>query len=389
MVKFMKNYKSIESAFIHGGIYGDKTTGAVNTPIYQTSTYEQLELGKNTGWEYSRTGNPTRAALESLIAELEGGKYGYAFASGMAAITAALFLFKAGDKILISSNVYGGTYRVLDKMFKNYNLNYEIVNTEDLDGLKNKITSDVKGILIESPANPLLTITDIGEISKLAKEKNILTIVDNTFMTPYIQRPLELGADVIIHSATKYLGGHSDLIAGLVVVNDKELADKIAFIQNATGGVLGPFDSFLLIRGIKTLGVRLDRHVENAVKIAEFLDNNASVKKVYYPGLKSFRGYEINKKQAKNGGAMISFELTEKHDIRKFFRLIQLIALAESLGGVESLVCHPASMTHASIPKDVREKIGITDNLIRLSVGIENADDLIFDLENAINMSEV
>ena len=389
MVKFMKNYKSIESAFIHGGIYGDKTTGAVNTPIYQTSTYEQLELGKNTGWEYSRTGNPTRAALESLIAELEGGKYGYAFASGMAAITAALFLFKAGDKILISSNVYGGTYRVLDKMFKNYNLNYEIVNTEDLDGLKNKITSDVKGILIESPANPLLTITDIGEISKLAKEKNILTIVDNTFMTPYIQRPLELGADVIIHSATKYLGGHSDLIAGLVVVNDKELADKIAFIQNATGGVLGPFDSFLLIRGIKTLGVRLDRHVENAEKIAEYLDKNDSVKKVYYPGLKSFRGYEINKKQAKNGGAMISFELTEKHDIRKFFRSIHLIALAESLGGVESLVCHPASMTHASIPKDVREKIGITDNLIRLSVGIENADDLIFDLENAINMSEV
>lgn len=385
----MKNYKNIESAFIHGGIYGDKTTGAVNTPIYQTSTYEQIELGKNTGWEYSRTGNPTRAALESLIAELENGKYGYAFASGMAAITATLFLFKAGDKILISSNVYGGTYRVLDKIFKNYNLDYEIVNTEDLDELKNKITSDVKGILIESPANPLLTITDIGEISKLAKEKNILTIVDNTFMTPYIQRPLELGADIVIHSATKYLGGHSDLVAGLVVVNDKDLADKIAFIQNATGGVLGPFDSYLLIRGIKTLGVRLDRHVENAEKIAEYLDKNKSVKRVYYPGLKSFRGYEINRKQAKNGGAMISFELTEKHDIRKFFKSIHLIALAESLGGVESLVCHPASMTHASIPKDVREKIGITDNLIRLSVGIENADDLIFDLENAINMSEV
>ena len=385
----MKNYKSIESTFIHGGIYGDKTTGAVNTPIYQTSTYEQLELGKNTGWEYSRTGNPTRAALESLIAELEGGKYGYAFASGMAAITAALFLFKAGDKILISSNVYGGTYRVLDKMFKNYNLNYEIVNTEDLDGLKNRITSDVKGILIESPANPLLTITDIGEISKLAKEKNILTVVDNTFMTPYIQRPLELGADVIIHSATKYLGGHSDLIAGLVVVNDKELADKIAFIQNATGGVLGPFDSFLLIRGIKTLGVRLDRHVENAEKIAEYLDKNDSVKKVYYPGLKNFKGYEVNKQQAKNGGAMISFELSEKYDIRRFFKSIHLIALAESLGGVESLVCHPASMTHASIPKDVREEIGITDNLIRLSVGIESVDDLIFDLDNAIKMSEV
>lgn len=385
----MKNYKNIESAFIHGGIYGDETTGAVNTPIYQTSTYEQIELGKNTGWEYSRTGNPTRAALESLIAELEGGKYGYAFASGMAAITATLFLFKVGDKILISSNVYGGTYRVLDKIFKNYNLNYEIVNTEDLGELKNKITSDVKGILIESPANPLLTITDIGEISKLAKEKNILTIVDNTFMTPYIQRPLEFGADVVIHSATKYLGGHSDLIAGLVVVNDKNLADKIAFIQNATGGVLGPFDSYLLIRGIKTLGVRLDRHVENAVKIAEFLDNNASVKKVYYPGLKSFRGYEINKKQAKNGGAMISFELSEKYDIRRFFKSIHLIALAESLGGVESLVCHPASMTHASIPKDVREEIGITDNLIRLSVGIESVDDLIFDLDNAIKMSKV
>lgn len=385
----MKNYKSIESAFIHGGIYGDKTTGAVNTPIYQTSTYEQIELGENTGWEYSRTGNPTRAALESLIAELENGKYGYAFASGMAAITATLFLFKTGDKILISSNVYGGTYRVLDKIFKNFNLNYEIVNTESLGELNNKMTSEVKGILIESPANPLLTIADIGEISKLAKEKNILTIVDNTFMAPHIQRPLELGADIVIHSATKYLGGHSDLIAGLVVVNDKELADKIAFIQNATGGVLGPFDSFLLIRGIKTLGVRLDRHVENAEKIAEYLDKNNSVKKVYYPGLKNFKGYEVNKKQAKNGGAMISFELTEKHDIRIFFKSIHLITLAESLGGVESLVCHPASMTHASIPKEVREKVGITDNLIRLSVGIENVDDLISDLDNAIKMSEV
>ena len=384
----MANYKNIESTLIHGGIYGDKHTGAVNVPIYQTSTYEQRELGGTPEWEYSRTGNPTRAALESLIAELEGGTNGFAFGSGMAAITAVLSLFKAGDKIIISSNVYGGTFRVLDKVFNNFNITYSIEDTTDIESLDSKITSDVKAVLIESPANPLLTITDISAISSLAKKHNILTIVDNTFMTPYLQRPLNLGADIVIHSATKYLGGHSDLVAGLVVVKDSTLAERLAFIQNSTGGILGPFDSFLLIRGIKTLGVRMDRHVSNAEKAAEYLQNNKAVKNVYYPGLSTAQGYEINKRQAKNGGAMISFELYPNYDIKKFFSSLKLVALAESLGGVESLVCHPASMTHASIPYEIRQKVGITDGLIRLSIGIENIDDILADIGQAIKESE-
>lgn len=386
MAKFY--YKTIETGLIHGGIYGDQYTGAVNVPIYQTSTYEQQGLGQNKGWEYSRTGNPTRAALEALIAELEGGSHGFAFASGMAALTAVLSLFKSGDKIIISSNVYGGTFRVLDKIFKNFNISYSIEDTTDLEGLDKKITDDVKAILVETPANPLLTITDLEGIAKIAKKHGILSIVDNTFMTPYLQRPIEQGIDIVVHSATKYLGGHSDVVAGLAVVHNKELAERLAFIQNATGGVLGPFDSFLLIRGIKTLGVRLDRHTENALKIAKWLTGQSSVKKVYYPGLESSQGYEINKKQAKNGGAMISFELKENYDHKTFFSSLGLISLAESLGGVESLACHPASMTHASIPREIREKVGITDGLIRLSVGIEGAEDLIADLQQAIAKSE-
>ena len=386
MAKF--NYKTIETGLIHGGIYGDQYTGAVNVPIYQTSTYEQQGLGQNKGWEYSRTGNPTRAALEALIAELEGGSHGFAFASGMAALTAVLSLFKSGDKIIISSNVYGGTFRVLDKIFKNFNISYSIEDTTDLEGLDKKITDDVKAILVETPANPLLTITDLEGIAKIAKKHGILSIVDNTFMTPYLQRPIEQGLDIVVHSATKYLGGHSDVVAGLAVVHNKELAERLAFIQNATGGVLGPFDSFLLIRGIKTLGVRLDRHTENALKIAKWLTGQSAVKKVYYPGLESSQGYEINKKQAKNGGAMISFELKENYDHKTFFSSLGLISLAESLGGVESLACHPASMTHASIPREIREKVGITDGLIRLSVGIEGAEDLIADLQQAIAKSE-
>ncbi|MBQ6029066.1 MAG: PLP-dependent transferase [Treponema sp.] len=383
-----KNYNDIESALIHGGIDGDPLTGAVNVPVYQTSTYRQEGLGKNKGWEYSRTGNPTRAALEALIAQLEGGSHGFAFASGMAASTAVISLFKSGDKIIISSNVYGGTFRVLDKIFKNFGITYSIEDTSNLKTLEKKITSDVKAIWVESPANPLLTITDLEGVAKLAKKHKILSIVDNTFMTPYIQRPIEKGIDIVVHSATKYLGGHSDLVAGLAVVNDKALAEKIAFIQNATGGVLGPFDSFLLIRGIKTLGVRLDRHVENAEKIAAHLQKHSAVKKLYYPGLKTDPGYKVNKKQAKNGGAMISFELKENYNIKKFFSSLKLVSLAESLGGVESLACHPASMTHASIPKDIRDKVGITDGLIRLSVGIESANDIIADIDRAITAAK-
>ena len=385
----MAAYRFTESALIHGGNTIDPLTGAVNVPIYQTSTFQQKGIGLEPEWEYARTGNPTRAALERLIAELEGGTAGFAFASGMAAITAVLSLFRAGDKVLISSNVYGGTYRVLDKVFNAFDLHYSIENTEDLASLENAVSPDVKAILVESPANPLMTVTDLAGVAGIAKRHGILSIVDNTFMTPYLQKPLALGADIVLHSGTKYLGGHSDVVAGLVAVNDTDLAKRLAFIQNATGGVLGPQDSFLIIRGIKTLAVRMDRHVENAEKAARFLNDHPAVKKVFYPGLPDAQGHDINSRQAKNGGAMISFILDDRHDYRVFFSSLKLIALAESLGGVESLVCHPATMTHASIPKEIREKVGITDNLIRLSIGIEHIDDLLADLDQAIRAAEM
>lgn len=376
-----------ESLLIHGGIDGDAATGSVNVPIYQTSTYKQESLGVHKGYEYSRTGNPTRAALEKLISDLEEGFAGFAFGSGMAAISAVLMLFNSGDKILISSNVYGGTYRVLDKIFKNFNLSFEVVDTTDLTLVESKITNEVKAIIIETPANPLMSITDIGGISKIAKQHSILTIVDNTFMTPYLQRPITLGADIVVHSGTKYLGGHSDLVAGLAVVSNEELASKLHFIQNATGGVLGPQDSFLLIRGIKTLSVRMDRHVENAVLIADYFSKHPAVSKLYYPGLKNHPGYEIHNHQAKAPGAMISFVLKDNYDIDTFLKILEMITLAESLGGVESLISNPARMTHASIPYAVRQKVGIVDNLIRLSVGIEDKNDLIDDIENALKKS--
>lgn len=378
---------SLNTALIHGGDQIDEQTGAVSVPIYQTSTFKQDGLGKNRGFEYSRTGNPTRKVLEDLIADLEGGVAGFAFASGMAAITTVLSLFKSGDKILISRNVYGGTFRVLDKVFKNFGIVYTILDSEDPGDLRTKITNDVKALLLESPANPLMAVTDIRAFSEVAHEKGVTVIVDNTFMTPYLQRPLELGADIVVHSGTKYLGGHSDLVAGLAVVKDKETAERLAFLQNATGGVLQPFDSFLLIRGIKTLSVRLDRHVENAHRIAKYLESNPDVSRVYYPGLETDPGYKINSKQARNGGAMLSFELKEGHDLNRFFGSLELISLAESLGGVESLVCHPSTMTHASIPEDIRKAVGITDGLIRLSPGIEDVDDIIRDLDRAIKES--
>ncbi|SHO43267.1 trans-sulfuration enzyme family protein [Anaerocolumna xylanovorans] len=379
----------INTKLIHGGVDGDEHTGAVSVPIYQTSTYRQKELGGKVPYEYSRTGNPTREALEKLIAELEEGTAGFAFASGMAAITTVLLLFKSGDKILISNNVYGGTFRILDKVFKQFGLIYKIVDTSDISLLEKELEPSVKGIFIESPANPLLTITDIKAVSVLAKTYGILTIVDNTFMTPYLQKPLTLGADIVVHSATKYLGGHSDLIAGLAVTGNEELSARLAFLQNATGGILEPFDSWLLIRGIKTLSVRLDRHLENASYVADFLRGQKSVEQVYYPGLPDFKGYEIHQKQASGAGAIISFTLAQGFDIREFYKHLELIILGESLGGVESLACHPASMTHASIPAELRNQLGITDNLVRLSIGIEDKRDLIKDLENALSHSSI
>ncbi len=384
----MSRFNNTETALIHGGISIDERTGAVNIPIYQTSTYKQDGLGKMRGYEYSRTGNPTREALEALIAELEGGYAGFAFGSGMAALTAVLSLLHSEDRVLISSNVYGGTFRLLSKVFDHFNITYTISDTTDLASFESDIAEDVKAVIIESPANPLMTVTDIKAVAEVSHRHGLLVIVDNTFMTPYLQKPLELGADIVVHSATKYLGGHSDVVSGLAVVNSAELAEKIAFIQNSTGGVLGPFDSFLLIRGIKTLAVRMDRHVYNAEKAAQFLSEHDAVKNVYYPGLPGSQGYEVNLRQAKNGGAMISFELKDNYDINTFFESLQLVSLAESLGGVESLVCHPSSMTHASIPADIRRKVGITDGLIRLSVGIEQIDDILGDIAQAIAKAE-
>jgi len=312
----------------------------------------------------------------------------------MAAITAVLSLFKSGDKIIIPSNLYGGTFRVIDKVFKNFNIQYEIVDFSRVSDVKrilenDKQTTRIKAVLIETPTNPLMDITDIEEVSKLAKEYGALTIVDNTFMSPYLQRPLEFGADIVVHSATKYLGGHSNVVAGLIAVRDEELWDKLHFIQNSTGGVLGPFDSFILLQGIKTLGVRLDRHNENAAKIAQFLSENEYVTKLYYPGLKESKGYEIHKKQASGFGGVLSFVIDEKVDYKKFLSSLKLVTLGESLGGVESLICHPSSMTHAAIPYKIRQEVGIVDNLVRLSVGIENIEDLLEDLNNAFKESIV
>lgn len=387
MSEFKNN--NIATKLIHGGISKDELTGAVNVPIYQTSTYGQTLPGQHKGYEYSRSGNPTRKALEELIAELENGTNGFAFASGLAAISTVLSLFNAGDELVVSNDVYGGTFRLLDKVFTRFGIKYTQVNTSDLDAVKKAINGNVKAIYIETPSNPLLGITDIEEIAKIAKENGLLSIVDNTFYTPYIQRPLDFGIDIVIHSATKYLGGHSDLIAGLVVVKNEELAQRIGFLQNAIGAILEPFDSFLLIRGIKTLGVRLDRHVSNAEYVVKELSKLEDVKKIYYPGLETHPGYEINKKQASSGGAMISFELTEGHDSNKLFESLKVITLAESLGGVESLIEHPASMTHASIPKEIREAAGLGDGLFRLSVGIEDAKEIADDIITAIKNARI
>ncbi|WP_069650844.1 bifunctional cystathionine gamma-lyase/homocysteine desulfhydrase [Caloranaerobacter ferrireducens] len=366
------------SLVIHGGIDGDEKTGAVTVPIYQTSTYRQKKVGQHSGYEYSRTGNPTREALEKLISDLEGGFRGFAFSSGMAAISSVLMLFKSGDHIILSDDVYGGTFRVVDKVFKNFGLEYDFINTSDIDNMSKYIRENTKAIYIETPTNPLMKLTDIKQVSKIAKENNLLLIVDNTFMTPYLQKPIKLGADIVIHSATKYLGGHSDLVAGLVIVNNEELGNKMHFIQNSVGAILGPFDSWLLIKGIKTLHVRMDRHCENAEKIVKWLKEQEWVKKIYYPGI------EVNENklmQMKKFGGMISFEVINEEYLNKLLSNLEVITLAESLGGVESLISVPAKMTHASIPAEIRAKLGITDTLVRLSVGIEDVEDIINDLD--------
>ena len=373
----------IQTKLIHGGISEDPTTGAVSVPIYQTSTYRQNGVGKPKHYEYSRSGNPTRFALEELIADLEGGVKGFAFASGLAGIHAVFSLFQAGDHLLLGDDVYGGTFRLFDKVLTKNGLEYTIIDTSDLTQIENAIQPNTKALYLESPSNPLLKITDLEKSAEIAKKHHLLTIVDNTFATPYFQKPLDLGADIVLHSGTKYLGGHSDVVAGLVTTNNEELADSIAFYQNAIGGVLGPQDSWLLQRGIKTLGVRMEEHQKNAFRVAEFLANHPKVEKVYYPGLATHPNHTLAQAQMSGFSGMVSYTLKQDEEAIPFVEALQLFILGESLGGVESLVEIPSVMTHASVPKEKREAAGIKDGLIRLSVGIEYGEDLLDDLTQA------
>ena len=373
----------IQTKLIHGGISEDPTTGAVSVPIYQTSTYRQNGVGKPKHYEYSRSGNPTRFALEELIADLEGGVKGFAFASGLAGIHAVFSLFQAGDHLLLGDDVYGGTFRLFDKVLTKNGLEYTIIDTSDLTQIENAIQPNTKALYLESPSNPLLKITDLEKSAEIAKKHHLLTIVDNTFATPYFQKPLDLGADIVLHSGTKYLGGHSDVVAGLVTTNNEELADSIAFYQNAIGGVLGPQDSWLLQRGIKTLGVRMEEHQKNAFRVAEFLANHPKVEKVYYPGLATHPNHTLAQAQMSGFSGMVSFTLKQDEEAIPFVEALQLFILGESLGGVESLGEIPSVMTHASVPKEKREAAGIKDGLIRLSVGIEYGEDLLDDLTQA------
>ncbi|WP_026572371.1 bifunctional cystathionine gamma-lyase/homocysteine desulfhydrase [Bacillus sp. UNC438CL73TsuS30] len=373
-----------KTKLIHGGISEDPATGAVSFPIYQVSTYKQEGVGGHKGFEYSRTGNPTRHALEELIKDIEGGKAGFAFGSGMAAITAVFMLFNSGDHVILTDDVYGGTFRVMTKVLNRVGIDSTFVDTSNLENIKKEIRPNTKAIYLETPTNPLLKVTDIEAAARMAKEHNLLTIVDNTFSTPYWQNPLEFGVDIVLHSATKYIGGHSDVVAGLVVVNDDQLAEDLHFVQNSTGGILGPQDSWLLIRGIKTLGIRMEETEANTKEIVEFLQSHPNVKKVYYPGLETHPNHAIAKKQARGFGGMVSFDVGSAENADKLLSRVKYFTLAESLGAVESLISVPARMTHASIPAERRAELGIVDGLVRISVGLEDVEDLIDDLKQAL-----
>ncbi|MBY6035383.1 bifunctional cystathionine gamma-lyase/homocysteine desulfhydrase [Fictibacillus nanhaiensis] len=374
-----------KTKLIHGGIPSDKHTGAVSFPIYQVSTYKQDEVGVHKGFEYSRTGNPTRHALEELIKDLEGGSRGFAFGSGMAAITAVMMLFDSGDHVILTDDVYGGTFRVMSKVLNRLGIESTFVDTTDIEQIEAALKPNTKALYVETPTNPLLKVTDIEAVAKWSKSKDLLFMVDNTFNTPYWQNPIELGADIVLHSATKYIGGHSDVVAGLVVVNDDKLGEDLHFVQNSTGGVLGPQDSWLLIRGIKTLGLRMEAHENNTKRIVDFLKEHPSVEKIYYPGLEDHPQHDIAKKQSGGYGGMVSFDVGSEEKANAVLKKVRYFTLAESLGAVESLISVPARMTHASIPQDRRAELGITDGLVRISVGIEDAEDLIEDLKNALN----
>ena len=371
---------------IHGGQIKEKAYGAVMPPIYQTSTYSQKSPGEHCGYEYSRTQNPTRHALERSIASLENAKFGLAFSSGLSAIDAIMKLFSPGDEIISTNDLYGGSYRLFEKVFKKFGLKFVFTDLRNLNEIENLISSKTKLIWVETPTNPMINIVDIEGLSKICKTNNLLLAVDNTFSTPFLQKPIDLGADIVMHSATKFLAGHSDVILGLLALSNDELAEKLFFMQNSSGAICGPMDSFLTLRGIKTLHVRMQRHCENARVIANYLKKHDKVDNVYWPGFENHPNHNIAKSQMNDFGGMISFTVKGNFDlVKRITSSFKVFTLAESLGGVESLVNHPATMTHASIPKEERDKIGITDNLIRLSVGIEDISDLVDDIEQAIN----
>ncbi|HUI30251.1 MAG TPA: cystathionine gamma-synthase [Candidatus Acidoferrales bacterium] len=386
-MKLRKNSWGFGTTAIHGGQEADTATGAIMTPIYQTSTFVQSEPAVHKGYDYSRAGNPTRTALEKNLAALEDGKFCAAFSSGMGAIDAVVKLLKSGDHVVAGNDLYGGTYRIFVKVFEQFGLKFDFIDMSDSKNVKKALKPNTKMVWIETPTNPLLRIVDIQKVATIAKKVKAFSVVDNTFATPFLQKPLSLGADIVVHSATKYIGGHSDVILGAAITNDDIIAEKISFIQKSSGAVPGPFDCFLALRGTKTLHLRMERHCENARKIAEFLANHPKVKKVNFPGFKAHPNHEIAKRQMRDFGGMVSFTLKSDNinTAKKLTTLTRIFTLAESLGGVESLIEHPASMTHASLPREVRIKSGLEDTLIRLSVGVEDSDDLIDDLKQALD----
>jgi len=376
---------NIDTKVVHGGKCFDPLTGAVSIPIYQSATFRHPGLNQTTGYDYSRLQNPTREEVENTLAYLENGSNAFAFSSGMAAISTVLSLFSPGQHIVVSDDLYGGTYRLFEEIYKKYGIDFTYVDTSKIEEIEASLNENTAAIFIETPSNPTMKVADIKLIADLAKKRNILTIVDNTFLTPLFQRPLDLGADIVVHSATKYLGGHNDTLAGFVVVNDVNLAERLKLIQKSEGAVLSPFDSWLILRGIKTLSVRLLKQQENAIAIAKWLKSNNNVEKVYYVGLPEHEGYEISKKQATGFGAMLSFTVKDEALVEKILERVKLIMFAESLGGVETLITYPIVQTHSAIPKEIRDRIGVNEKLLRLSVGIENAEDIINDLEQAMS----
>jgi len=374
-----------ETKTIHEGQPNDPLTGAVSFPIYQTSTYEQIEPGVTKGFSYGRTDNPTRLALEKALASIEEGNFGLCFSSGLSAANTIMNLLSKDSHIIAVDDLYGGTWRLFTKLYQKFGVEFTFLDLREPEKIREGVRKNTKILWLESPTNPLLKIIDIEECVKIAKEYDLLVVVDNTFATPYLQKPLKLGADIVLHSTTKYLNGHADVIGGALIVNSESIYQELKFYQNAVGGVPSPFDCFLVLRGLKTLPLRMERHCKNAKKIAEFLRSNPKVKKVYFPGLEEHEGHETAKKQMKDYGGMLSFELdTDFNGLKRFFSSLKIITLAESLGSVKSLICHPATMTHASVEPEVRKKRGITDSLVRLSVGIEDVEDLIEDLSNGI-----